>query len=132
MYDTHWILLPLALTNVLWVIHVQHGGAVTKKEGDGNESTHKSGDRIRPVTAKEAGETGDDGAIHVGETGRSRPVKINETGGNEMTDSGTCECTKNNICSVLRNSLTSHCFVLVVCTIELTHVHALFPNSEGG
>lgn len=36
------------------------------------------------------------------------------------------------ICSVLRNSLTSHCFVLVVCTIKLTHAHALFPNSEGG
>ena len=35
---------------------------------------------------------------------------------------------------VLRNLhvLAGHCFVLVVCTIELTHAHALFANSEGG
>ena len=77
----------------------QHGGVVEKKQGDGNESTHKSGDRIRPVTAKATGETGDDGATHVGETGRSSPVKINETGGNEATDSGTCEYTNNTFCA---------------------------------
>ena len=33
---------------------------------------------------------------------------------------------------VLRNLLAGHCFVLVVCTIELTHAHSLFANSEGG
>ena len=60
VYDTHWILLPLALANVLRV--TQHGGAVARKQGDGNGSTHKSGDRIRPVTAKATDETGDDGA----------------------------------------------------------------------
>ena len=91
VYDTHWILLPLALANVLRV--TQHGGVVEKKQGDGKESTHKSGDRIRPVTAKVTGETGDDAVTHVGETGRSSPVIINETGGNEATDSGTCEYT---------------------------------------
>ena len=36
---------------------------------------------------------------HVGETGRSSPVKINETGGNEATDSGTCEYTNNTFCA---------------------------------
>ena len=67
----------------------------------------------------------------MGETGRSSPVKINETGGNEATDSGTCEYTLI-IHFVFRNLLAGHCFVLVVCTIELTHVHALFANSESG
>ena len=98
MYDTQRILLPLALANVLRV--TQHGGAITKsKEMAMSRVAHESGDRIRPVTAKAAGETGDKGTTHVGETGRSRAVKIKETGGNETNDSGTCECTNNMFCA---------------------------------